>query len=176
MQNQSNSIRKNFIDKFVDKSQDTYRYSMRHGDFYGNIAHRSLLWESFSNYNIISRKTALNLLRNIPNVYITWDVSPLSLPRKLQKTFLLSMSGQELSSCLENRKGIIKSLPADIYIFDATLNFHITFTRVYIQGIGNICLTSLDNVPDPYISPAFRELFSETNIAQFGREVTRVHP
>lgn len=156
------SLRRAFVEKFADKSQNLYRSVMCHGDFYGASSHMSNLWETFRGYNIISRKTALSLLSAMPEVFITWDVTPAKISRNLQKSRLVKLSGGDLAAVLSsNYRGENDFNPNDIYVFTPDLSQHITFTHAYIKGYGYVCLTSLEDVNDPYISPAFRELFEQ---------------
>ena len=159
------SLRRAFVNKFVDKSVCTYRDTMGHGDFYGTVSHRTCIWESFKSYNVISRSVALRIVSELPEVYVTWDNSPSNISRKLQKSRLISLSGAELVRLLTEPCGFRREIiyrPSDFYVFDRDLSFHVTFTHRYIKGIGNICLTSRFDLAETGISPAFNELFECT--------------
>ena len=160
------AIRREFVNKFVDKSLDFYRYSMGHGDFYGTNSHRHCLWESFKSYNVISKKAALKIISQIPEVCVTWDHSPSKLSSNLQKSRIIKIGGEALAKALHNA-GDFAFRPSDVYVFDADMQFHVTFTHQNISGFGDVCLTSLDNVEDHGISPAFQELFKTLGMAQF---------
>ena len=164
------SLRRSFIERFVDKRRDCYRAVMCHGDSYGASAHKKSLWEAFSGYNIISRKAALALLSTMPEVYLTWDASPANISRNLQKSRLIKLSGKDLSAVLSSNEYRSENVfcTEDIYVFTPDLSQHITFTHEYVKGYGHICLTSISSVSDPYISPAFRELFNEMCASRCG--------
>ena len=163
------SLRRKIINEFVDKSLDLYRYSMGHGDFYGTSSHRHCLWESFYRYNIISKSAALSIISKMPEVLVTWDRSNSQLSANLQKTRMIKINGQVLVNALENINNY-PFRPSDVYIFDTDVSFHITLTHHNISGFGEVCITSLNNVEDNGISPAFKELFKTLGMGQFGKK------
>ena len=164
----ANATRRAFVNKFSDKTLDNYRAVMGHGDCYGASAYSRSLWESFGERNVISRKTALSILAKMPMVFITWDGVNDNISRNLQKTRLIQLAGNELAALLSSHdfRHEDNMSPEDVYVFAPDLSRYIAFTHEYVQGHGYVCLTSVSNVEDPYISPAFRDLLTQMFSAQ----------
>ncbi len=165
---ESRTVRRAFVQKFTDKTRDNYRAVMGHGDYYGASAHRRSLWESFGECNVISRKTALSILADMPMVFITWDGTTENISRNLQKSRLVQLSGRDLAAVLSSNdfRHETDFAPEDVYVFSPDLSRYIAFTHEYVQGHGYVCLTSASNVDDPYVSPAFRELLNQMFVMQ----------
>lgn len=165
---EARSKRREFIERFADGSRENYRTVMGHGDFYGASAYRRSLWESFGECNVISRKTALSILSEMPVVFITWDGASENISRNLQKSRLVQLSGREVAAVLSSNDFRHESdfSPEDIYVFAPDLSRYVAFTHEYVQGHGHVCLTSLTNADDPYISPAFREILNQMFVMQ----------
>ncbi len=151
-------LRKEFIAKNISGSSQSYRYSMRHGDFYGTDSHRPCMWESFDNYTVISRATALQILNEMPTVYLTWDTNSAKLSRKLQKSRMVSACGTDIATAIE--KDINYSFrPSNFYCMAADLSHCVIFTNVTINGIGDICLTTIQNLKQTGVPESYKALF-----------------
>lgn len=165
---EAGQTRRAFIKRFSDKTCGNYRAVMGHGDCYGASAYQRSLWESFGERNVISRKAALSILAKMPIVFITWDGVNDNINRNLQKSRLIQLAGNELAALLSSHdfRHEDELSPEDVYVFSPDLSRYIAFTHRYVQGHGYVCLTSVSNVDDPYISPAFRELLNQMFVTQ----------
>ena len=165
---EAHSKRRDFIQRFSEKSHQGHRAVMSHGGFYGASAYRRALWESFGECNVISRKTALSILSEMPVVFITWDGASENMSRNLQKSRLVQLSGRAVAAVLSSNDFRHESdlSPEDVYVFAPDLSRYVAFTHEYVQGHGYLCLTSISNADDPYISPAFRELLNQMFVMQ----------
>ncbi len=156
------TLRRAFVDKFADKNLPHYRIVMGYGDFYGTYSHKGLLWEVIRPYKFIKRSVACKYIAQYSEVYIMWDYPLAGTSRKLQKSRVIKAKGSDVGQYLNgrrNRESDFRFLPADIYVFDKELTFHITFTRVNFYGYGNVCLTSLSDLDDYGMSPLLLEMF-----------------
>ena len=151
-------LRKDFISKNISGSSQSYRYSMCHGDFYGTGSHRPCMWESFDSYTVISRKAALQLLSEMPTVYITWDTNSTKLSRKLQKSRMVSAKGAHVALAIENCGGY-SFRPSNFYCISEDISHCVVFTNVTINGIGDICLTTVKNPKYTGVPESYKELF-----------------
>ena len=164
------ALRKDFINKFADKTLPQYRYVMQHGDFYGANTHKGCLWEVIRPYNVISFEKALETLKEYEELFVIWDDRRFCFDGNNPKTPVLKFNGIELSKLLAEDSSVKpnekRSLPIDIYVFDRELSFHITFTHITIEGFGRVCITSKEKTDDFGISPAFEEFIKETELGK----------
>lgn len=159
---EAHSLRSAFLKKFTSKSLPQYRSVMGHGDFYGTNGHNGLLWEIIRPYKIILTKIALELISQKREIFVMWDKPLKETNRELQKTRMLKTVGADFVKCLKTPRMERKEfdfLIYDYYVFDREMSFHITFTREYLRGFGHICLTSITDLENDGVSPAFRALF-----------------
>lgn len=166
---EARSIRKEFINKFIDKTLPQYRLVMNHCDFYGANTHNGCLWEVIRPYNIISFGKTLELLKEVDELLVMWDDTRFCFNGKVPKSPVLKFSGIELSKLLAediNKLQNQRALPSDIYVFDRELTFHITMTHVTIDGLGRVCITSKEKTEDFGISSAFEEFIKETELGK----------
>ncbi len=127
--------------------------SFRHIQRYGILQGKTPMWEEFSGFTVISRDKALELVASMPLVYIMWEGSPVSISRKLQKSQMISASGLQAAQALASGSSNANSFtPTDVYCISGDKSFCVVFTRVFVKGVGNICLTSKTDSTDGGIS------------------------
>ncbi len=166
---EARSIRKQFINKFADKTLPQYRIVMNHGDFYGANTHNGCLWEVIRPYNIISFEKTIEILKDIDELFVIWDDVRFCFDGKVPKSPVLKFDGIELSKLLAedcDKPKTKRALPSDIYVFDRELNFHIIITHITIDGLGRVCITSKEKTEDFGISTAFEEFIKETELGK----------
>ena len=167
---EARALRRAFINKFADKKLPQYRAVMGHGDTYGSFSHNGYIWEVLRPYTLISFERALAMLRDFSELYVTWDNKSFGINDKPFKSLLLKVSGVELANAIDNeRHGLLHEnafLPEDVYVFNESIDFHVTFTNQNIEGIGKLCITSRNDIDDTGISSLMRELISVTGFGE----------
>ena len=145
-------LRKSFIDEFIDKSSEYYIKNISDkNNFCEYIPYRGYLWDCY-NYpdcNIISFEVALKKLGEFNRVFIMSDLHDKSIVSndnyfKFPIGTIISSSGKsavkQISSdeyCYRNATNL---LPEDIYVFDDSLKWHITFTHESTENSERYCL------------------------------------
>lgn len=168
-----------FINRFADKTLPWYRTAMGHGDVYGGGPRGGFIWETLRPYTVISRSRALELISGLGTVYITWDNGSLLLLKKeyrdnLPKGSVITAEGAELAAYLADNHAEFEPgnivLPNELYVFPTDMSLHVTLTGDSLPPIGQLCITSLTDMPETGIPSAYREVFE---IARLGKPLKR---
>lgn len=125
----ASSIRRRFIDTFVDKHSLWYKEILEQVKCSGGNHYYGYLWDCFfrDNLKIISIEEIGSYIDNL-EVYLCWDNHPRTyfltqVPSwEYPKNSLLKLFSSEV-------KTMIPNLPQDFYLFDATFSWAIAITH-----------------------------------------------
>lgn len=133
-------LRKKFVDTFTDKSIANYDDYVGYKKFNDGICYLGYLWNVYDSNRCLypDRSETLRLLAEKDEIYVMWDIqtfmySAITVRPNISKDRILKTTGKDLAKQLTEDFSLPKEerswLPEDIYIFDDTFDWHITFTH-----------------------------------------------
>lgn len=156
------ALRRDFINKFAVKELLQYPSVMGYGETYGNNTHNGYLWEVLRPYTLISFEAAQKLLKSMNDVLVTWDFRSVHNEKSMFKAPVVCSKASLLVELINDPKS---ELPESLYVFDKSLEYHITFTNQTVEGVGRICLTSMTDIKETGITELMKEL---VELSHFG--------
>ena len=159
---ESRALRREFINKFAVKELPQYSSVMGFGETYGNNTHNGYLWEVLRPYTLISFEVAQKLVSSMNEAFVTWDFRSVHNEKSMFKNPVACFAGFELVELIND---IESNVPESIYVFNESLDYHITFTNQTVEGVGRVCLTSLTDLSETGISELMKEL---VEVSHFG--------
>ncbi|MDR3292903.1 MAG: hypothetical protein LBT20_02230 [Clostridiales bacterium] len=126
----SESIRKNYIEVFVNKNDYFYESIDRLRQFKDGLCYEGYLWDCLKNYTRVSSLYCHAFLDNLTDdFYVMRDIHSaekifIEDYWKYPKEAVLKLSCKEFKT-LQDR------LPEDVYLFDLTYSWTVVFTHEY---------------------------------------------
>jgi hypothetical protein len=126
--------RAKFVDTFIDKENEYYNSNIANP--IQEQCYSGYLWEVFINKEVKDEACLVNYIQALDKVNVIWDNNLFVREyARFPKNSLIEMSGNEF---LE----IIPTFPEDIYVFDDTYSWAISFTHESNLDNSRFCLFS----------------------------------
>ena len=136
---EADTIRQKYILSFIDIKSNYYINKIKKMNFFEDgLCYTGYLWDCYKESIIISEGECENFLFSQNNLYIMWDI------HSAQRIFVPDYWKYGKSNIIfwEKWKGLdaCKDFPEDIYVFDMSFQWSISFTHETDQAKNRYCM------------------------------------
>ena len=130
----ANQVREKFVEKFIDTNSTYFLDKIKRQILFSDgFCYTGYLWDCFKKMNVESPEFCFQFIKNFEMFYVLWDIHScdnILIPDywKYPKDSVLKMNYIEFCS-------IKSTLPEDIYIFDDSFLWCVTFTHEEFDGL-----------------------------------------
>ena len=137
--------REMFINKFVDQYSTYYKERILNPVLkFEDSAYYGYLWECFSSCEVKTQKECMQWLADKTQIFILWDILPDLAVAGGRDAWNYPKHGV-LSVDIQEYTAIAADLPEDIYLFDASFSWCVSFTHETNLQNERWCLLAKNN-------------------------------